>query len=152
MCKAAASDRRSSPWPGRRAANQLGCNWFEVPPGCTSFPMHYHCAIEEAVFVLQGRGTLRLGDQEVEVRGGDWITLLAGPDGAHQLLNTGDAPLTYLCFSNKVRADVVGYPDSNKIAAMASPSNDFFAPPWVRAVFRADSTVGYFEGEDIGEE
>lgn len=136
---------------GRAAGGtELGCNHFEVAPGRSAFPFHYHCAIEEALFILEGKGTLRIGDERVEVGAGDWVTLAAGPDHAHRLDNTGDAPLRYLCLSTKARADVVGYPDSNKLAAMASPSPDFFAKPWVRTIFREDQSVGYYDGEETG--
>jgi uncharacterized cupin superfamily protein len=131
-------------------SESLGCNLFEVEPGRAAFPCHYHCAIEEGIYVLEGGGTLRIGEERVELRSGDYVTLLAGPDHAHQVINTGDVPLRYLCISSRARADVVGYPDSNKVLASASPTNDFFDPPWVRAIFMADQTVGYYDGEDVG--
>jgi uncharacterized cupin superfamily protein len=131
-----------------RAASgvELAANWFEVPPGKTAFPFHYHCAIEEGVFVLEGTATLRIGAREVAVRAGDWITHLAGPDHGHQLLNTGDAPLRYLCISNRARADVVGYPDSGKIAARA-PDPAQAGRSLVNAVFKENAAVDYYEGE-----
>lgn len=127
---------------------RVGCNWFEVPPGRTAFPRHWHAGVEEVIFVLQGRGTLRIGDEQLEVAPGDYVTLPIGPEHAHQLLNSGDEPLCYLCLSSKAPADVVGYPDSDKISAQASPSPNYLDQPWVRAVFRADSAVGYYEGEE----
>jgi uncharacterized cupin superfamily protein len=126
----------------------IGCNHVEVPPGRAAFPHHYHCAIEEALFVLEGKGTLRIGDDRVEVKAGDYITFPPGPTTAHQLRNTGDTPLRYLALSSKSTTDVVGYPDSNKIAAMGSPSLHFFDKPWIRAVFMADATVDYYAGEE----
>jgi uncharacterized cupin superfamily protein len=129
-------------------SQELGCNWFEVEPGRAAFPCHYHCGIEEALFVLDGTGTLRLGDGEYNLRAGDWVTFLAGPDHAHQVINTGERPLRYLCISSRAGADVVGYPDSNKVAAIASPSVDFFATPWVREIYRAGTGVGYYDGEE----
>lgn len=135
---------------GRAAgATELGCNFFEVLPGRSAFPNHYHCAIEEALFVLEGAGTLRVGRDVVSVRAGDWVSFPAGPEHTHRLENTSDAPLRYLCVSSRARADVVGYPDSNKVGAMASPSPDFFPGPWVQSIFSAESTVGYYDGEDV---
>lgn len=131
-------------------AKAVGCNLFEVPPGRSAFPRHYHCAIEEAIFVLAGAGELRIGDETIPLREGDYVTFPAGPDHAHRLLNDGDVPLRYLCLSSKAVADVVGYPDSNKVAAMANPSSNFFDKPWVRAIFRGGDTVDYFDGEDAG--
>src|SRR5690242_4639516 len=70
-------------------ATGIGCSWYEVPPGRTAFPMHYHCANEEAAFILEGEGTLRIGDKTVPIRPGDYIALPTGPENAHQLQNTG---------------------------------------------------------------
>ncbi len=132
-------------------ATGIGCSWYEVPPGRTAFPMHYHCANEEAIFVLEGEGTLRLGQEKVAVAAGDYITMPPGPDHAHQLINTGSVPLRYLCMSTLGRgAEVVGYPDSNKIGAAGVPPGwKFPEPAWIRVIYRADSTVDYYDGEKI---
>lgn len=135
---------------GRQVASEgVGCNWFEVPPGKTAFPFHYHCATHEAIYILEGSGVCRLGDKEIDLQEGDFIQFPLGPDYPHQLTNSGQSSLRYLCFSTKPSTDIVGYPDSNKIAAMSSPSIDHFATPWVRSVFNADDTVGYYDGEEI---
>jgi uncharacterized cupin superfamily protein len=128
----------------------LGCTWYEVPPGRTAFPAHYHCATEEAIFVLEGEGTLRIGAEKVPLRAGDYVTLLPGPDHAHQLVNTGSSPLRYLCMSTRVRADVVGYPDSKKVAALGVPPGwKFPGPAWVRVMCREDSALDYYDGESV---
>ena len=97
--------------------------------------------------MLDGKGSLRIGDKTLDIAAGDYITFPAGPDSAHRIDNTGDGPLRYLCMSSRAVADVVGYPDSDKIAAMANPNSNFFDAPWVRAIFKAESQVGYYEGE-----
>ena len=51
--------------------NALGCSHYELPPGKTSFPYHFHSAIEEALYILEGHGTLRIGPDRVDVRAGD---------------------------------------------------------------------------------
>src|SRR5262245_48305979 len=85
---------------GAPAGSQmLGGNVTEVPPGAVSFPFHYHCATEEAIYVLSGTGTARIGDARVAVRAGDWIAFPPGPDHPHQMINDGDEPLVYLCMS-----------------------------------------------------
>ena len=126
----------------------LGCTWYRVPAGKTAVPHHYHCLTEEAIFILEGEGTLRLGDDQLPVRSGDWISLRTGPAHPHQLLNTSSQPLTYLCVSTQVSADVVGYPDSKKIAALASSSPSYDSSRWVRGIFREASGVDYFDGEN----
>ncbi len=50
----------------------LGCSHFEVAPGKTAFPFHFHSAVEEAIYVLEGTATLRMGKERVELRAGDY--------------------------------------------------------------------------------
>jgi uncharacterized cupin superfamily protein len=38
----------------------IGCSLYELPPGKRSWPYHYHTGNEEAIYVLDGEGTLRL--------------------------------------------------------------------------------------------
>ena len=70
-------------------AEKLGCSLFEVAPGKRAWPFHYHFANEEALYILSGSGTLRLGAEEFAVSAGHFVTFRAGPDAAHQLINTG---------------------------------------------------------------
>ena len=46
---------------------KLGCSLYEVPPGRRAWPYHYHLANEEAIYVLEGSGILRIGGEEVQV-------------------------------------------------------------------------------------
>jgi uncharacterized cupin superfamily protein len=138
----AASTRWLTPTVG---ASGIGCSWYEVPPGKTAFPLHYHCANEEAAFILEGEGTLRLGEERIAVRAGDYLAFPTGPEHAHQLLNTGATPLRYLAFSTLHLAEVVGYPDSGKIAAAARPAPG--SPFTLRAIFKQGTEVDYYDGE-----
>jgi uncharacterized cupin superfamily protein len=129
-------------------ARGIGASWYEVPPGRTAFPFHYHCANEEAIYVLEGKGSLRIGKDTIEIGPGDWVTFPIGPDSAHQLANTGTAPLRYLCLSTMNTTEVVGYPDSKKVAAMSVESPGSMTP-LVRGIFKAEAQVDYYEGEPI---
>jgi uncharacterized cupin superfamily protein len=133
-------------------ARGIGCTWYEVAPGRSAFPRHFHCAMEESLFVLEGAGTVRIGDATVPLRAGDYVTFPTGPDSAHILTNTGSAPLRYLCFSTLHAAEVVGYPDSKKIGAMAAGSYEaaMKGQTWVRHLSFASAAAGYFDGEDVG--
>lgn len=95
--------------------HKLGCSLYEVPPGYRAWPFHYHCANEEAIYILSGRGTLRLADEDIPLTVGDYISFPTGPTGVHQLINTGVEILQYLCFSTMLEPDVVVYPDSEKV-------------------------------------
>jgi len=76
------------------------------------------------------------------------VTFPPGPALAHQLENTGDGPLTYLAMSTMVATDVVGYPDSHKTAALAFAPGAVGGTPWVRAIFRDESSTDYYDRED----
>lgn len=137
---------------------ELGCLWHEVPPGRAAWPHHWHGATEEAMFVLEGEGVLRIGigdnERQVALRAGDYIAYPCGPQSAHQVRNTSERPLRYLCFSNRPKTDVVGYPDSNKIMARTTGDDDPWTKGsfWARELYRRDTAVGYFDGEDTGAE
>jgi uncharacterized cupin superfamily protein len=122
----------------------LGATFYELAPKSVSFPFHYHCATEEGVYVVKGKGTLRIGDARVEVREGDWISFPVGPEHGHQLINEGDEPLLYLCVSGNIqKVDVVGYPDSKKVAATAGT----FDKPIHRWLSKQGESLDYWDGE-----
>jgi uncharacterized cupin superfamily protein len=135
----AGAKRLASATGGKR----IGANYFQVPAGHTAVPMHAHHNNEEAIFVLKGRGTLRIGSERVGVRPSDWISLPAGAEYAHQLLADQGEELSYLVISTMNEADIITYPDSDKVlAVVGSPATGF------RKMFRLpDGNVGYWEGE-----
>lgn len=125
-------------------ARGIGCSWYEVPPGKTAFPNHYHCANEEAIYVLEGSGMLHIGADQVAVGPGDYMTFPVGPAHTHQLLNTGETPLRYLCMATMIPTEVVGYPNSKKIGAMGFSAT---GEQMVRIIVKESSVVDYYEGE-----
>jgi len=128
---------------------RLGASLYEIEPGASAFPRHYHCANEEAIYVLTGEGLLSIGTSEVAVRAGDFAAIPRGSGHAHRLRNCSDEPLRYLCFSTMIEPDIAVYPDSNKVGFF-----DGSAPggPKERrrltGIFRQGAEVGYFDGED----
>jgi uncharacterized cupin superfamily protein len=124
----------------------LGCSIYEIEPGKRAFPMHAHLANEEAIYILAGEGTMRIGDRKVPVRAGDYIAFPPGRDHAHQLINTSAAPLRYLCTSTMRGPEVAFYPDSGKVGVRA------VSPEPIRLLFKrspaAVTASDYFEGED----
>jgi uncharacterized cupin superfamily protein len=127
---------------------KLGCSLYEVPPGRRAWPYHYHLANEEAIYVLEGSGTLRIGGDEIRVSAGDYVALPARSEGAHQLINSSEAALRYLCFSTMVEPDVMVYPDSGKVgifggAAPGGPKEERTFSKFLRG----DAEVGYYDGE-----
>ena len=129
------------------SAKKLGCSLYRVPPGKTAYPHHRHITNEEAIYVLEGKGTIRLDDGEFPVGPGDYIALQ--PEGpAHQLINSGDGDLEYLCMSTMIHPDITEFPDSDKIVAFAGsgPGGDKSIRT-INGVYKASSAVDYYEGE-----
>ena len=132
-------------------ARAIGCSWYEVLPGRSALPRHFHCANEEAIYVLEGEGTLRLGDETLALTAGDYASIPVGPAHAHELVNSGTGPLRYLCVSTLHPAEVVGYPDSKKVLALGAgvPGPGSPAESWIRLIAFEASNVEYFDGEDL---
>ena len=125
----------------------LGASYMELPAGKTAWPAHFHCANEEALFVLQGTGILRLGDEKVPIRAGDYVALPAGPM-PHQLTNDSGAPLVYIAFSTMVPTDVTFYPDSDKVGLFGgSPPGGRKEDRFLDGFFRLQDGVDYWDGE-----
>jgi uncharacterized cupin superfamily protein len=127
---------------------KLGCSLYEIPPGKKAWPYHYHTANEEAIYILEGKGTLRIGDKEIQISKGDYITCPAGKEG-HQVINSSDKELRYLCFSTMIEPDVIVYPDSNKVGVFvgAAPGG----PKEKRTLhkyLRGDAEIDYWDGEE----
>ena len=126
---------------------QLGCMLTVVPPGKKAFPCHNHHVIEEAMVILSGSGEYRFGADRHAVGAGDVVSAPAGGrDTAHQLINTGEEPLRYLCFSTMQKTDVVEYPDSNKVGAVTFSSSEDGTPSFIHRAYAAE--VDYWEGEE----
>lgn len=135
---------------GAAAGGQkLGCSLLELPPGKQSWPYHYHLANEEALFILEGSGVLRLGDERLSVSAGDYVALPTGPACAHQLLNEGTRTLRYLAFSTQLEPEVLVYPDTQKVGVMAgaAPGGDKAART-LEAYLPLGARVGYWDGEE----
>lgn len=141
--------RRLGPQVGAR---KIGCSHFEIEPGRQAFPHHFHCANEEAVYVLEGTGAARIGKDEVPIGPGDYVAFPVGPDHAHSIRNTGSTTLKILCLSTLIPVEVVGYPDSHKVAAFGTEdaSRGFLsgATPWVRMLVHEQPPVDYYDGEE----
>ena len=129
----------------RLGAKGIGAGLYELEPGQKTFPYHLHYNREEWLVVVAGGPTLRSSEGEARLEAGDCVAFPRGPAGAHQIRNDTDAPVRLLILSSKPEADVVAYPDSGKIGAMALVSGE--EQPF-RLIVREASAVDYFDGED----
>jgi uncharacterized cupin superfamily protein len=100
-------------------ARKLGYNLTEIPAGKRAFPYHFHHVNEEMFLVLSGTGELRWPGGTHPVKPMDLLCFPPGPEGAHQLVNTGKTPLRYLAVSTMEDPEVCEYPDSGKYLVTA---------------------------------
>ena len=119
---------------------KLGATVYELLPGQTQCPYHFHYGNEELVLVLRGRPTLRTPDGERELQPGDAVHFPTGPDGAHQMINRTDEPTRYVIAAVNASPEVIEYPDSGKVAA-GSREHRFWT------IHRREGEVDYFDGE-----
>ena len=112
---------------------------YEILPGKSAYPYHYHLKNEETFFILRGEGILRTPEGERPVRPGDLIFFPAGEAGAHKLTNTSESEnLVYLDFDVVHDLDVTIYPDSGKLGIWGMDTNK---------IYRLGDDVGYYENE-----
>jgi uncharacterized cupin superfamily protein len=86
-----------------------------VPPGLLNAPPHVHSAEEEFFVVLDGAGTLLLGDAEHEVRRGHVVARPPGTRVAHAF-RAGAEGITILLYGTREANDITYYPRSKIFA------------------------------------
>ena len=125
-------------------AKKLSYSLTILPPGKRVCPFHNHRINEEMFLILEGSGTLRFGDKEYALKKHDLIACPpGGRDVAHQIINTSEAELKYLCLSTNEPYEICEYPDSNKILSMVGEqgAREF------RHIGRMSDAVDYMDGE-----
>ena len=128
-------------------SERLGASVWKLPAGEAAYPYHFHYSDEELLFVLIGRPTLRTPDGTRQLEPGEAVYFPLGEEGAHQVLNRTEEEVRFLCVSTNGAADVVVYPDSNKIcAAERLPEGG-----GLHTFFDLDSQVEYWKGESAPE-
>jgi uncharacterized cupin superfamily protein len=125
----------------------LGASLYELPPEASSWPYHYHTANAEAIYVLDGTGTLRTPDGEIQVEPGTYCAFPASADGAHRLHNDGDDPLRYLAVSTMQDPGVTVYPDLAKIGVYAGSPPGGEDDRDISGYYRRDDDVDYWVDE-----
>jgi len=129
-------------------AEQLGCAYTIVPPGKRAFPHHNHHVNEEMMVIMEGEGEYRFGKDRYPVRPGDVVAApTGGPERAHQLINTGERDLKYLCVSTMAKTEVVEYPDSGKIGALTYANSDDDEPVYRHRAHQT-TPVDFLDGEE----
>lgn len=112
---------------------------YEVAPGKSAYPYHFHVKNEEIFYIISGSGILKTPDGEKTVSAGDLLFFPADENGAHKLTNTSEKEsLVYIDFDTANDLDVAFYPDSGKIGIWGKDIN---------ALYKTANNVDYYEGE-----
>jgi uncharacterized cupin superfamily protein len=136
-------DREGYRWESKEidaliGARGLGYRLIRLPPGKSTFPLHFHHAGEELFVILEGACTLvsPRGDQTVQK--GDFLAFPPGPAGTHKFTNDTDEPCVLLAVGDERCPEVCEYPDSEKLNVILRKGS---------RLFRSGDEVDYFEGE-----
>jgi uncharacterized cupin superfamily protein len=93
---------------------KAGLNHAVLAPGASGAPRHVHALEEELFYVLDGSGTLTLGDAQHPLRAGDVVARPPGTAVPHAL-RASDQGMTYLAYGTRVPGDSVYYPDTGQV-------------------------------------
>ncbi len=116
-------------------SRHTGLKHVSVAPLKYATPAHCHTLEEELFVVLDGKGTLILGDDELPVERGHVIARPPGTGIAHAL-RAGDDGLQFLAYGTRHPGDMCYYPRSNKIAFRG-----------LGVIARVEK-LGYWDGEE----
>lgn len=94
---------------------QFGVHIERLPPGSTSSLRHWHGTEDEFILMLSGEVILHENAGETRLVTGDTAAWPAGVPDGHCLENRSGAPATYLTIGTRNRAEVIHYPDHDRI-------------------------------------
>jgi len=113
--------------PLSRMAGMQRCHLSmgRLPPGKESFAAHDHARQEEFIFILEGAGRLRLGNEEIDLGPGDFVGFPT--DGTpHNLLNSGETEFVYLMGGEGTDIEVARFPDAGKLMVVTGDTIRLF--------------------------
>ena len=96
-------------------AVKAGLNHVRLAPGAAGAPRHVHSLEEELFYVLEGSGTLLLGEEQCPLRAGDVVARPPGTAVAHAIQASAGDSLTYLAYGTRHPGDSVYYPDTGQV-------------------------------------
>ena len=121
--------------------NHIGIGIEELPPGKQSAPFHYHLLEEEHVIVLEGSMRLRLGEEELPLKAGDYACFPAGRTEGHCFINRGPETCRYIIIGDRNENEVCVYPDSDKVMIRG----------FNRKIIRDGAQLDYWDSEKADE-
>ena len=134
---------------GKRLRRPLGAALsaavWELEPGATQSPYHFHHGGEELLIVLRGTPTLRAPEGERELKEGEVVHFARGAEGAHQVSNRSGEVVRYVIAASQGQLEIIEYPDSDKVASMARTESSAGGPLFT--INRLADAVDYWDGE-----
>lgn len=121
--------------------NHIGVAVEELQPGKQSAPFHYHLLEEEHVIVLEGSMTLRLGEEELPLKAGDYCCFPAGRSEGHCFIDRRTEACRYIIIGDRNPNEVCVYPDSNKVLIRG----------FNRKIIRDGAQLDYWDSEKADE-
>lgn len=112
---------------------------YEIAPGKSAYPYHYHTQNEECFYIISGSGLLKTPEGNKNITAGDFLYFPPNEKGAHKLTNTSlTEKLVYLDFDTRNPIDITFYPDSGKVGIWGKD---------ISQIYNLRTQVDYYEGE-----
>ncbi|WP_417247994.1 cupin domain-containing protein [Celeribacter sp.] len=114
------SDTPCGPYRARLFSDSGGLTQFgafeeTLPPGSSSSIKHWHAIEDEMIYMVAGTVTIEEGTDSYRLSAGEAATFKAGVPKAHRVINTSDAPATYLVIGTRSAGDTVTYPEHDRV-------------------------------------
>lgn len=97
---------------------QFGAFVEILHPGARSSIRHWHATEDEMIYMLAGEVTVHEGAASYTLAPGEAATFRAGVPEGHYLENIGEGPVRYLVIGTRGMADVVTYPDHDRVVRL----------------------------------
>ena len=124
----------------RKDFSQCYVCFYEIAPGKSAFPKHYHKYNTECFYILSGTGVIETNEKNIDIKFGDIVVFPCGEAGTHKITNTShDEKLVYIDFDTTHSPDIIKYVDSGKIGVIEHNISSSF--------YREDNQVDYYDGE-----
>jgi uncharacterized cupin superfamily protein len=133
----------------KAGGERLGASVYELPPGQSNCPYHYHLANEEMLVVLRGTPDLRTPDGWRRLEEGEVVAFPVGERGAHQVMNRTGGNVRVLIVSEMRYPEVPVYPDSGKVGVREHAPGS--GRDGMRFNFHPDDHRDYWDGESAPE-
>ena len=124
----------------RNGGNQCAVTFYDIAPGKSNYPLHYHTSSEEIFYIIRGHGIVETNDGEISISSGSVIICPSGKGGVHKITNKSDSEvLSYIDIDTIPTTDMCVYPKSEKIGVFL---NDGFMK-----FYKQSNDVKYYDGE-----